>query len=411
MRRIFLFFLVISSILSLNEVIAQQDFRTGIIITNSEDTVRGYLQYMDNNSFKKCTFKNAHGDKVIDYLPGEISAYRFDNGKYFISKEVPLKSGKELLFLEYLIKGKANVYYMRDDIKHYFIETETKEIIEISEPKELIQNDGGLYVKPSLYKGKLKYILPEPAIYSKIEKVKLDHSSLIDLAKDYHNLVCDTEECIVYEKKEKPISVKVGLSAGISYNSFSFGPEFYTNFSMGKVIGLRLDVHKFRSDHSSVQVGFIFNKFSNYSTNDAISPSRSLSTRVTYEGTDYYRAPYYLPLEDFDVNALALKIPITYNYTFSLGSKIRPYIGGGFASMVYLNQNKDLMVSFIWREYGKSIPSVHLGAIGVIGTKYMLKNGHSLFIEMTYEHTANWNVNNYSRLLNKNISITSGFTF
>jgi len=412
--------ILICCMLSINNVIAQLDYRSGYVITNSTDTIKGYILYKDINASKKCSFKKMLVDKPIDYAPGDILSFRFDDGKYFISKETPLKKGNTILFLEYLIKGKANIYFMKDDgEEHYFIETDKNKIIELTQPEEFIKvnesdatpiSPSGTYKRPSLYTGKLKYMLSDcPDIYPEIERVKLNHSSLIKLAEDYHNKVCNSEKCIIFERKDKHVKINFGLLAGVSLNSFDFGHQIYTNYSIGSLIGCRLYFENilFSVEHTSLQVGFILQKFSNYKLN-AVNGYESYA--IKYNGENYTLSPFNDPIKNINVKMVALKIPVTYNYIFLI-SKIRPYIGGGFTNMYILSQNNELEVSKFMEEYGKSIPSFHIGIIGIVGSKYILNNNHFLFLEFTYELTQNMNVNEFLRLTNNNFSIVSGFAF
>lgn len=126
-----LFILLLFCFISIVNLVAQENFKPGYIITNSNDTIKGFISQLNKDAFTKCSFKKNLNEKSIDYLPGEIFAYRFQNdGKYFITKETTLSSGNKTIFLEYLIKGKANIYFMRDNVDHYFIETDNVKMIE-----------------------------------------------------------------------------------------------------------------------------------------------------------------------------------------------------------------------------------------------------------------------------------------
>jgi hypothetical protein len=115
-----LIFIILIFVLSIIKLQAQENFQPGYIITNSNDTILGFITKLENESFNKCEFKKAYNQKVTTYLAGQIRAYRFENdGKFFITKKIPVISGDSVRFLEYLIKGKANIYFMRDNTDHY----------------------------------------------------------------------------------------------------------------------------------------------------------------------------------------------------------------------------------------------------------------------------------------------------
>ena len=69
--------LIIFILLCLSNILnAQNDFRAGYIITNSNDTVFGEIDYRgDILMGKLCKFKT--NGNIVDYLPSQISAYRF----------------------------------------------------------------------------------------------------------------------------------------------------------------------------------------------------------------------------------------------------------------------------------------------------------------------------------------------
>jgi hypothetical protein len=170
---------------------SQRDFRPGYVIMQNHDTVTGLVLYKAVKTSTVCSFKPGPDDQQVDYTPQDIRGFRFDDGKYYISREVSLADGKKLVFLEFLIRGKANIYYMRDGTDHYFIEKENGPVIELTEEDKIISGENGVdYVKPEQYTGKIKSILADcPELYPEIDRASLSHSSLTRLAKDYHNKV------------------------------------------------------------------------------------------------------------------------------------------------------------------------------------------------------------------------------
>ena len=234
-----LIFIILIFVLSIIKLQAQENFQPGYIITNSNDTILGFITKLENESFNKCEFKKAYNQKVTTYLAGQIRAYRFENdGKFFITKKIPVISGDSVRFLEYLIKGKANIYFMRDNTDHYYIETENNPILELSEPLTLFEKmDGGAYIKPSSYRGKLKFMLADcPELYPEIEGTKLFAPELIKLAKDYHLKICNTEQCVVFEKKISKVKVHYGFTAGFTFNTFIFQDVGFTDFTFNNDI-------------------------------------------------------------------------------------------------------------------------------------------------------------------------------
>ncbi|MFB6319991.1 hypothetical protein [Saccharicrinis sp. FJH54] len=229
-RTIFIIF-----VLFLNSTIylyAQNDFRPGYVLKHSGDTLQGRIDYRGDFLMGSiCTFKGS--DHVVrKFMPEDIIGFRFHNGKYFVSRKV----GNKKVFLEYLIKGKVDVYYLRDKTgDHYFLD---KEGIGLSELKfdegiEMINNKK-VWHKSTIHIGYLKYYMQDaPQIEPRILSVeKPEHQSLIKLAEAYHNAVCDDEKCIVYETKIPVLKISVAPFAGVTKYGGSEGisPEYGSYF-------------------------------------------------------------------------------------------------------------------------------------------------------------------------------------
>ncbi|MFZ4464988.1 MAG: hypothetical protein ACOYN5_14165 [Bacteroidales bacterium] len=198
---LFLAFLFISGFIR-----AQSDFRPGFVIQNSGDTLFGSIDYRgDMTMGSLCRFKTAENE-IRDFSPFDIPAYRFTDSKYFISREV---DGK-MVFLEFLIKGKVNVYYLRDDVgDHFYLDKEGERLTELvySEEVKMIKENPNkekrYLVKSNKHIGVLSYYMQDaPDLQPKIKSIaKPEQQNLINLAEKYHNEVCKDEECIIFEKK------------------------------------------------------------------------------------------------------------------------------------------------------------------------------------------------------------------
>ena len=63
---------------------AQSNFKPGYIIKNPGDTIYGQIDYRgDLIMGRTCKFKS-DDNTVVKYFPGDIIAYRFIDGKYYI---------------------------------------------------------------------------------------------------------------------------------------------------------------------------------------------------------------------------------------------------------------------------------------------------------------------------------------
>lgn len=218
---------------------AQTDFRPGYVITNSNDTLYGEIDYRgDLLMGQVCKFRtNTH--EIIEYTPYDIAAYRFPNNKYFVSKEV---AGKKV-FLEFLIKGQANIYYMRDETgDYYFIDKDNVPLIEIPYWEGIREIEGRRYFYATeTHLGILyQYMQDAPDIHMQIKQMKKpEHKTLIKLAENYHNAVCtDGSSCIVFEKKQPFTKVAMDVVGGKMYyknEGSSFIGGILLNFWMPRV--------------------------------------------------------------------------------------------------------------------------------------------------------------------------------
>ena len=126
------------------------------------------------------------------------------------------------MFLEFLINGKVKIYYHRDqDGDHYYIDKEGIGLNEIpykEEIKHSEERDNPNYLSKSIYHiGLLNiYMKDAPNFQSRVSSIgKPDRENLIKLTKDYQNIVCKNDACIIYEKKLPTIKLEVEIVSGI----------------------------------------------------------------------------------------------------------------------------------------------------------------------------------------------------
>ncbi len=230
---------------------AQTDFRAGYVIDLKNDTLVGDIDYRgDVLMGQVCTFRAPINGLITRYAPEDIAGYRFKNDRFFVAREI---KGKKV-FLEFLIKGKISIYYFRDsEGDHYYIEKIAGKLVELPY-KEGIKYDndkgyrhdydknGNEYDKNKAYSfsstthiGILIYYMQDaPEFQSEIVKLKRpEHTNLIELAREYHNIVCKNESCIVYQKKKAPLNLSLEVVGGFLKYDKPFGIEDKNYFSMG----------------------------------------------------------------------------------------------------------------------------------------------------------------------------------
>lgn len=208
---------------------AQTDFRPGYVIRKSGDTIFGQIDYRgDLLMGRLCKFMDKNS-LITEFSPGDIAAFRFVDSKYYVSSEI----GDKKAFLEYLIKGKVSIYYLRDEEgDHYYIDKEEARLVEIPYEEGIKEvNNKKIYYESTRHTGFLQYYMKDaPELQSRIQSIKKpEHKNLIRLAEDYHNAVCEGEKCIVFEMKQPLLKVNLeGLAGVVNFeNVEDLNDKFY----------------------------------------------------------------------------------------------------------------------------------------------------------------------------------------
>lgn len=314
--------LVLAFLLTFGSIQAQTDFKPGFIIKQNGDTLTGEIDYRGDMLMGHiCTFKT-NDNIIVKYSPNDITGFRFKDSKYYVAKEV----GGKNVFLEFLINGQVKVYYLRDrDGDHYYIEKEGiglselpyVEIVKYSEDKD----------KPnySLYKsvnhiGILNiYMKDAPGFQARIANVKKpDRKNLINLTKDYQNIVCKDNACLIYEKKLPALQVDLDIIGSFVYFR---DPAVYNNknsFQPGILVRLGMPL---TNEKLFLKSGVLFSN----------------------SNSDFEEETFY-------------KIPIQIEYVYPIGI-VRPTLGYGIN---IFNTSVNQTVSFIAGLNIKVYKSIHI---------------------------------------------------
>jgi hypothetical protein len=219
-----LLFLMCTSVL-----FSQEGFKNGLVLLTQQDTLYGLVE--NNTGYQNsiiCNFQRSIGDSVVQFAPKEIYGYYFNDGKFYVSKEIE----NQWYFFEYLIEGKLNIYLKqdRDLSNHYFIAKDTLPFRELTFKAEITVDDDGIQrvSNSKTHNLLLSYYTNDyPQLKQAAMSIeKPSNSSLIKFAKDYHNATCVDGPCIIYEKKSKTI-LELEVTGGIS--SVFLAPPRYTS--------------------------------------------------------------------------------------------------------------------------------------------------------------------------------------
>ena len=344
-----------------NECLSQGRLHPGFVLMN-KDTLRGFIyKASDAKSAKVCIFKVHLDSNVIEFYPKDIEAYKYENGKFYVSKHVNFRSGeKRKVFLEYLVNGIADLYYYKDDMNvHYFIENDNMELSELVNEKKYVHDSdkGKYYTSLNQHIGILKVAFKNcPEIYSNIDQVRLEHPSLIRITKLYHEKTCGPgNECIVYSNNEPFVKVKGGLIAGLSHMKL--------NFSSSRREFEFLTVENFEDNSGSYGM---FLGFSVQSFNRVYLITEIYRYRFMFVGKEYHTP------RSFELNEYVIPLYVRYYYPLT---SFHPFVSLGVVN--HFNANSG---------YQNEIPIVkfYFGYSGGVGVHYQLSEYLGFSLEGRY---------------------------
>ena len=209
--------IILSCLAILSQTIfAQKDYRPGFIVKNNGDTLYGEIDYRGDMIMKNtCKFRLRKSKSVTTFTPNELLSFRFDNSKYFVSRNW----NGEQYFLEYLINGKVSIFYYRSgDRDHYLIEKDSIKMTEFPFEEEIVTVKGKSYFrKRTQHLNILNYYMSDaPDLIKSIKNIDApEHQPLIKIAQQYHALVCKDRQCIIYEKKIPFFKVNPEVVGGV----------------------------------------------------------------------------------------------------------------------------------------------------------------------------------------------------
>ncbi len=184
------------------------------------------------------------------------------------------------MFLEWLIKGKLNIFLYGDSVghAHYFTQKEGDTLIELHNTQRVLNqedldkrtdNSNYKYRETSIsgpylfnrkeYIGELSYILRDcPELAPAIKNTGFDNGSLIKLAKKYHEKVCNSESCTVFEKPDTKLTYSIGLFSELYSSTLHTYYGIIEDETMNPGIFLNVSNFSSISPRFSVQIEFSY---------------------------------------------------------------------------------------------------------------------------------------------------------
>ena len=299
-------------LLYLSDLQGQTLFRPGYVITNENDTLHGLIDYRgDTRNAKRCDFKADLNSSVQEFTPFTIKGYRFVDSKYYISRSIRINDQEVQIFLEYLVNGISDLYFYADiSQNHYFIEKSDGKLIELTNQSRTISVEGIDYIKESKnFVGLLKIAFNDcPQLFPLINRAKFENKSLIDISKRYHDIKCNGEKCIIYEK-QLPV-MRYRFAPFVSMNNTLLK---FTDIAVYEDISFKMA--------SSVSVGLLMN---------ACMPdlNQKMSFQISAEfAKNYFYGTGYIQsnraFEEVHLHTSSMKFKGGFKYTWPKGN-LRP---------------------------------------------------------------------------------------
>jgi hypothetical protein len=359
--------------------ISQSSFQPGYCITWENDTLRGLINNKgETGNFRSCTFKKDEFAEATRFSAEEIQAYRLIDDKYYLSKKIKTQKGEEQVFVEFLVDGISNLYFFRDPDNYlYLIEDEDGNLQELFNETETIYVEGKGEITRNTYRHirMLKLAFSDcMEIQPQVENAELTHKSLIKLTKNYHDYVCDDQECVVYEKSVPPMKFQFAPMVGFTTSKLDFDQGFYSGFAYDQDLNFAV----------GVQINIVLPR-----VNDGFSVQMDL----VYSGNNF--VGLYKDYYELLIDSKLIQSSFAVKYTFPSG-KIRPSAGIGVVANFLLNTDIRAYVSNIPGSppQEQDIESeVHMssnlsGGVLQLGCNYRILKNRELFSNFRYMMTS-----------------------
>ncbi|MFC2188519.1 hypothetical protein ACFCT7_14480 [Fulvivirgaceae bacterium LMO-SS25] len=309
--RLFLFLVIVS--LPISKIFGQSGFREGYVITISNDSLPGFLDYGAGlNLHESVKFKSQKNLPAQEFSPNDLKRFRFSNDKLY--KSLKVGENSDLIFVEVLVEGRLTLSKYK---KLFFLEKINDDTIyEISEKVKENSGTGSLEQnRTTRHLGILKVLLNDSERPLNIEGFSISEKKFTELIVEYNSMF---GEPLAYKDQKPWARLQLGATFGLSNSNliiekFSMGANF-SNFSefeydLSPTIGFNFLLTRPRLSELTGFYGEVLFTQSEYS---AVN-----STTIPYVGKQY-----------INISVRSIKIPIAFRYMISK-QEFGPYLNVG----------------------------------------------------------------------------------
>ena len=180
MTRTILFYLLLSVS---NYSFAQMKTGPGYYVTNSKDTISGYIGYR-NNYNSEFEFRSTPNAKSKTITSNEALGFSFLNSRVFKTINVASELTSTPVFAQVLINGDIDVYEYQG---YSFVENGKGNIIRLETAKPKPNDDAKKNYQKNV--GYLTILFQDcPEVLSKVRKVGISSNRLIAWVEEYHTI-------------------------------------------------------------------------------------------------------------------------------------------------------------------------------------------------------------------------------
>jgi hypothetical protein len=357
----------------------QKGFLPGYIITNDFDTLKGLINLNSNyENSRSCSFIGGDDQNPKTFSPDDIKGYRIENSRFYLAKDIKIDSIQRRVFLEYLVDGIVDLYYLKEPLEEYYFIEKDARLITLSNEETIVKvmmEDAEkpyerTFIKNSdQYKRILTYLFQDsPALKERINNTSFAYKPLIKITKDYHNSVCDygcidftksTEQGLFIEPSAGMINAWMGLRIKTS-DSFAHDLKPY--------YGLQLRIKPFKGySRLNLLLG------ANYSSNSFQGDFNAL-----YD--DLFPIEYRIHT-DYSL----LRIPLGVDYSFTEG-KLQPFISFVFNIIIILNPDYEVTRVDSGSKIETPFRTYQYGLSPGVGLKYIINKRFYLYQKNEFEY-------------------------
>ncbi len=366
---------------------AQTNYLKGYYITNSQDTIRGYIEYLsEKKNFRVCTFKKDLDGKVEKFYPEDIKGFVIGNAEAYETHLYRHRKGEQLYgFFKVMLRGKLSLLRYQS---RFFAMDSVGKVHELSKRKEL----DGIKIRVDYSgMGMLRVLMKDcPEVSGRyLEHQYKTSTNFVEIFQKYYDCIRSP----VYPNEK--IVIKPHVDLGVQ--------------GVATLTRLALDVGMERvqlEDEITLSVGGFASFF---------IPKVNESLRVVLEAT-YGKYSYYAFFNsgstnnDLFVNYSGLKVPFILRYNFK-----RLFFDIGFQNQFILKPEYQWRVETVqqdnvYTEYGEITPLARWsgGYLGGLGMQYKVA-GHTLRSSLRY--TRNFSATPSSKPVFQALEINLSFQF